>query len=145
MAPSAYAQTQCSEVSESIIKTSNNVGQESMRKATGEILGFSSLNTVDDLSEMMTKAREAQIEWAKKPVKERASIIRKASAYIAKKCDELARTISDDNGKTRVDEESFWMLYMRTFKRIKKTWGYLCKDFPRSVAILDFGILIDDF
>lgn len=51
----------------------------------------------------MKRARVAQIEWAKKPVKERAAIIRKASAYITKNCDELARTISDDNGKTRVD------------------------------------------
>lgn len=103
MTLSAYAQVQNIESVENISKTSENVGQESIKKATGEIIGFSSLNTVEELGEIMKRARVAQIDWAKKPVKERAAIIRKASAYITKNCDELARTISDDNGKTRVD------------------------------------------
>lgn len=103
MTLSVSAQAQDSQHSEIIKNKVKDVGHESIKKATGEILGFSSLNTVEELEEIMKRARIAQIEWAKKPIKERAAIIRKASAYITKNCDELARTISDDNGKTRVD------------------------------------------
>lgn len=103
MPASINAQVQSVELFENKNKSSEQNGFESINKATGEILGLSSVNSVEELEAIVRKARVAQVEWAKRPVKERAGIIRKASAFITKNCDAIARTISDDNGKTRVD------------------------------------------
>lgn len=103
MSPASQNQAVNEETPVSINKPGADNGQESIKKATGEILGFSAINSVDELEEVMKKARIAQAEWMKKPVSERAAIIKKAGPFITKNCDSLARTISDDNGKTRVD------------------------------------------
>jgi len=44
----------------------------SINPATGEILGYSYLNSIEDLKAAVKEAREAQKEWEKIPVKERA-------------------------------------------------------------------------
>ena len=60
-------------------------------------------NTVGDLRRAIEKARQAQKEWAKVPVKQRAKMIMKVRGYIIDHMDELAECICRDNGKTRVD------------------------------------------
>ncbi|MDY6906487.1 MAG: aldehyde dehydrogenase family protein [Thermodesulfobacteriota bacterium] len=72
-------------------------------KATGEIIGYSPMTSVEALEEIIAKAREAQRLWAKTPVKKRAAMIRKMTREIVRQCDTLTVTIARDNGKTRVD------------------------------------------
>ncbi|PIE74856.1 MAG: benzaldehyde dehydrogenase [Deltaproteobacteria bacterium] len=74
-----------------------------VKKATGEVIGKSLLNSVDDVREIVRLSRSAQKEWVKISVKERARIIKKTGQYICNNCDLLASKISDDNGKTRID------------------------------------------
>lgn len=81
----------------------NGAKMESFHKATGELIGNHPLNSVEDVYDVIKKARTAQEEWGGFSVSKRASIIKKLSTYISKNCDELAKIISDDNGKTRVD------------------------------------------
>jgi len=52
---------------------------------------------------MIEKARQAQPLWAAIPIKERVISIRKIRDFITENIDRIAKTISQENGKTRVD------------------------------------------
>ena len=71
--------------------------------ANGEQIGVSPLHTVEELSAAIDRARQAQAAWTLTPVKERAAAIRRVRDLIAQRADELAETISRDNGKTLTD------------------------------------------
>jgi len=71
--------------------------------ATGEVIGYSPVDGPEAVREAVRKAREAQAGWAAVPVAERAAAIRRIRDYLAENADDLAATISRDNGKTRVD------------------------------------------
>ncbi len=75
----------------------------SYNPATGERIGSTPLNTPQDVKDAVARAREAQCEWVTRPISERADLLLKVRAYIVEKAEELAATISADNGKTRVD------------------------------------------
>ena len=75
----------------------------SINPATGEILGYSYLNSIEDLRASIKEAREAQKEWEKIPVKERVKYFKPLTKYLTENADMLAETICKDNGKTRVD------------------------------------------
>jgi succinate-semialdehyde dehydrogenase/glutarate-semialdehyde dehydrogenase len=76
---------------------------ECRNPATGEILGHSALNGVEELKEIIGKARAAQKAWAQRPVKERVYCIGRVQDYLVENADKVAETISKDNGKTRLD------------------------------------------
>ena len=71
--------------------------------ATGEKLGEFDVNTTDDVKYAIRKAREVQPKWASLSAKERASRIMKIREFLVNNVDDLALTISRDNGKTRID------------------------------------------
>ncbi|MCP4748070.1 MAG: aldehyde dehydrogenase family protein [Desulfobacteraceae bacterium] len=71
--------------------------------ATGEILGYSDLNTPQDVIEAVSKARSAQTQWADIPVSKRVRCLKQLKDYLTGHADELADTIARDNGKTRID------------------------------------------
>lgn len=71
--------------------------------ATGETIGEYRVNTIEELNEAVAGARLAQPLWAAMPLKERIRLILKTRRYIVDHLDELAETISRDNGKTRMD------------------------------------------
>ncbi|MGE5397591.1 MAG: aldehyde dehydrogenase family protein [Chitinophagales bacterium] len=72
-------------------------------KASGELIGYSSLHTEENLKRFIKEAKEAQKGWAALSVKKRVSYIRKIRSYLVEHIDEITETISRDNGKTRVD------------------------------------------
>lgn len=86
-------------------ETSESVAEvtASYNPATGERIGSTPLNTLQDVKEAVARARQAQRGWATTPVSERADLLLKVRAYIVERAQELAATISADNGKTRVD------------------------------------------
>ena len=71
--------------------------------ATGEVIGYSALDRLEAVRDAVKKAREAQPQWASRPVRERAAAIRRIRDYLAENADDIAQVISRDNGKTRVD------------------------------------------
>lgn len=56
-----------------------------------------------EIAEAFTRARKAQPGWAALPYRERARMVRRVRDLIVERADEVARTISSDNGKTLVD------------------------------------------
>ena len=71
--------------------------------ATGEVLGRWPLDTLEDFNRYLQDARQAQPAWARTPVKHRVRAMLRVRDYVVEHADELAETISRDNGKTRVD------------------------------------------
>ena len=71
--------------------------------ATGRQIGQSALDRLEDAHRSVQGARAAQGAWAALTVKERVKHLKPLSAYLAAHADELAATISRDNGKTRMD------------------------------------------
>jgi len=71
--------------------------------ATGQPLGRSAVDSVDDLNRCVQRARAAQPGWAETPVRRRAGAMRRVRDYLVEHADELAEIISRDNGKTRLD------------------------------------------
>ncbi|MGC9196160.1 MAG: aldehyde dehydrogenase family protein [Syntrophobacteraceae bacterium] len=71
--------------------------------ATGEKIGEFAVNTVKEVEEAIRRAKIAQPLWNQMPLAQRIKHIRKIRDYIMDHLDEIAQTISQDAGKTRVD------------------------------------------
>lgn len=71
--------------------------------ATGETTGRSALTRVEDVSQIVERARAAQPAWAAVPVAKRARAILRVRDYVAANAGPLAEVICRDNGKTRLD------------------------------------------
>ncbi|MHB8054271.1 MAG: aldehyde dehydrogenase family protein [Candidatus Aminicenantales bacterium] len=75
----------------------------SINPATGEIIGHHPEDRVDDLADLLKKARAAQKAWAATSFKERARRVLSVRDAIVVQADRIAEIISRDNGKTRLD------------------------------------------
>jgi acyl-CoA reductase-like NAD-dependent aldehyde dehydrogenase len=71
--------------------------------ATGEILGYSPLTSVEGLKGVVRRARAAQGAWAATPLEGRLRAITRVRDYVVANAEEIAGVIARDNGKTRVD------------------------------------------
>jgi succinate-semialdehyde dehydrogenase/glutarate-semialdehyde dehydrogenase len=80
-----------------------NTRTTSVNPATGEIIGYSQVNTAEELKELVVNARKAQETWKNISVNDRCKMILKIREYLHSKMDEIVLTISRDNGKTKVD------------------------------------------
>ncbi len=76
---------------------------KSINPATGEIIGYSEVNTNEELKEIIRKARAAQRNWEKVSLDERKKYILKIRDYIIENAEEISSTITKDNGKTLID------------------------------------------
>ena len=72
------------------------------RESVGEIL----VNGQADVEAAIANARDAQREWARMPVAERARIVRGAIDVLVEKREEVVKTIIDETGKTKLDRLS---------------------------------------
>ncbi|MEE3321112.1 MAG: aldehyde dehydrogenase family protein [Pseudomonadota bacterium] len=71
--------------------------------ATGSAVAELKETDLSRLPAIFEKAREAQAIWAAKSFKERARHIQLMREYIVDRADDLARTVSESNGKTLTD------------------------------------------
>ncbi len=71
--------------------------------STGEVLATYPVDSIDDLKEKIKKSREAQKEWKKLSVKARAKRLASIQNYIGEHAEEIAETISADNGKLKIE------------------------------------------
>ena len=76
---------------------------KSINPATGEVIGYSEVNTNEELKEMIRKAKIAQRNWEKVSLKERKKYILRIRDYIVENAEKIASTITIDNGKTLID------------------------------------------
>ena len=76
---------------------------ESRDPATGEVIGTYPLAGAAEVSARIAASRAAQAGWAALPWRDRSARLRKVERLLADRADDIARTISRDNGKTMVD------------------------------------------
>jgi succinate-semialdehyde dehydrogenase/glutarate-semialdehyde dehydrogenase len=75
----------------------------SVNPATGEIIGKTPENTVEELKQAITLARAAQLSWAQFSFKARAHYLLAIRDYIVENVDRISDVISKDTGKTKMD------------------------------------------
>lgn len=68
--------------------------------ATGEELALVPISSKDDLDAAVQAAKEAFMTWSKTPVPKRARILFKYQQLLVDNWDELARLITQENGKS---------------------------------------------
>lgn len=68
--------------------------------ATNELIDTVPASTLDDVELCVNTAKEAQKEWAKVSISERAKILLRFKDLVYKEREELARLLSDETGKT---------------------------------------------
>ena len=71
--------------------------------ATRESVGEIVVNSQEDVTLAIARARDAQKEWACVPVSDRARIVRGAVDVLVEKRNEVSKTIVDETGKTRLE------------------------------------------
>ncbi|UCD32381.1 MAG: aldehyde dehydrogenase family protein, partial [Desulfobacterales bacterium] len=71
--------------------------------ATGEVIGYSPVTSVNAVKRVIGTARAAQKHWSRLAVEQRAACLFRIRDYIVTQADEIAEIIWQDNGKTRVD------------------------------------------
>jgi acyl-CoA reductase-like NAD-dependent aldehyde dehydrogenase len=100
----------------------------SVNPATGEIIGKTPENTVEDLERAVALAKAAQREWARFSFPDRAQCLFAIRDYIVENADKISEVISRDSGKTKMDALSTEVLsaslaitfYAKNAKKILK-------------------------
>jgi len=75
----------------------------SINPATGEIIGKTPENTVEELRQAIALAKAAQLPWAKLSFHVRAHYLLAIRDYIVENADRISDIISKDTGKTKMD------------------------------------------
>jgi aldehyde dehydrogenase (NAD+) len=73
---------------------------ENTNPATGEVIGHFASATADDTKRAIAAAKDALTKWGNLPGPNRGAILDKASQIIAARADELAETLTREEGKT---------------------------------------------
>jgi len=100
----------------------------SYNPATGEKIGETPLNTVEELKEAVARAKSAQIKWGSFSFDKRRDCLLKMRDYISSNADRFSETIAKDSGKTIFDALSTEVMpsvlavnyYAKNAKRILK-------------------------
>ena len=75
----------------------------SINPATGEIIGYTPENTVEELEHAVAQAKIAQPAWAKLNFEQRAKYLFRIRDYIVDHTDYIVDVIAQDTGKTKMD------------------------------------------
>jgi succinate-semialdehyde dehydrogenase/glutarate-semialdehyde dehydrogenase len=109
--------------------------------ATGEILGYSPLTSLQELEQIISQAKVAQKSWSKLDPRERVTHMLRVRDYLVQHAEKISEVISKDNGKTRVDALATEVLpaamavdyYSKHAKKFLKT-RYIC---PGNILLLN--------
>jgi succinate-semialdehyde dehydrogenase/glutarate-semialdehyde dehydrogenase len=116
----------------------------SINPATGKTIGYSSLDTVEELERAVALAKIAQHDWAKLSFNKRLKYLFRIRKYIVENTDRIADVISKDSGKTKMDALSTEVLpitmaityYANNAKKVLKRkqlrWGSILTINKRS-------------
>lgn len=81
----------------------DNEQTQSVNPATGEIIGHSKIHSLEELNNIVERARQAQINWEVESVERRRKKILKVRDFIVENADRIAEIITRDNGKVKID------------------------------------------
>lgn len=76
---------------------------KSTNPATGKVIGYTPIDTVEELERAIALAKIAQHEWSKLSFNKRAKYLLRIRRYIVENTDYIAGVISKNTGKTKVD------------------------------------------
>src|SRR5687768_4615771 len=76
----------------------------------------------------MARVRSAAPRWAETPIAERCKKLQRVSAVIARRMDEIAQIVSQENGKVRVEA------LVHDVGPTLLTMNYFCENAPRILA-----------
>ena len=76
---------------------------ESFNPATGELLGTVEVTQPDAVEAIAEEAARVQQGWALTPLAERLAVLRRASQWVLRHKEDLARKLTDENGKTLLE------------------------------------------
>ncbi|TXT55050.1 MAG: Succinate-semialdehyde dehydrogenase (NAD(P)+) [Promethearchaeota archaeon] len=71
--------------------------------ATTELVGEAEIVRAEDLPNIIERAKEAQRIWKDTPIKQRKRFLKKTMDYISANMDDIAKTIHNETGKTRIE------------------------------------------
>ncbi|NOU94129.1 CoA-acylating methylmalonate-semialdehyde dehydrogenase [Paenibacillus sp. LMG 31456] len=100
--------------------------------ATEEPLAYVPLSSAEDVQLAVSAANEAFLEWSKVPVPRRARILFKYQNILIQHWDELARLITQENGKS----------YSEAYGEVQR--GIECVEFACGVPTLMMGSVLPD-
>lgn len=115
-----------------LVESRSEVKEAVPNPATGEILAEVPISNKDDVAEAVQVAKEAFKTWSKTPVPKRARILFKYQQLITENHEELARLITQENGKNL--EEA----------RGEVQRGLECVEFAAGAPSLMMGSLLPD-
>jgi succinate-semialdehyde dehydrogenase/glutarate-semialdehyde dehydrogenase len=81
----------------------DNKQTQSINPATGKIIGHSKIHSLEELNNIVERARQAQINWEVESVERRRKKILKVRDFIVENADRIAEIITRDNGKVKID------------------------------------------
>jgi acyl-CoA reductase-like NAD-dependent aldehyde dehydrogenase len=85
---------------EKVISSSGSTFRDVNPADTDEVLAEFPMLTRDDVARAIDFAREAQLRWASTPAPERGRILLRAAQVVENEAEELARTLTREEGKT---------------------------------------------
>lgn len=91
------------QIASPFLNVPNGKSAEALNPATGDSLGQVPYTPHDQYASIFKRARQAQRIWAEVGNARRKRCLRKMRDYIRDHADDLARRVSDNNGKTRMD------------------------------------------
>ncbi len=72
-------------------------------KSTGDRIATLSIDGPTDVEKSVARARRAQVDWAKRTVRERARLLKRARKTLVRSRDEILELLERETGKTRFD------------------------------------------
>ncbi len=85
------------------IKISGSTAIQCYAPATGQLLGLINPVTPDGIDRAISKATEAQLEWARTSFSQRRRVLKTLLKFVLDNQETIARVACLDSGKTRVD------------------------------------------
>jgi succinate-semialdehyde dehydrogenase/glutarate-semialdehyde dehydrogenase len=108
--------------------------------ATGEVIAELVDATVDDALSALDAAAAAQQSWAATPARQRAEILRRAFDLLTARCEEVARTITAEMGKSLAEsrgEVAYGAEFLRWFSEEASRIGGRTTETPEGTARVD--------
>lgn len=91
------------ELEEPTVKVSGSTAIQCYAPATGQLLAHINPTTPDGIDRIVSKASEAQLQWARTTFVQRRRVLRTLLKYVLDNQETIARVACLDSGKTRID------------------------------------------
>ncbi len=109
---------------------------KSINPATLEVNAEIAATPLESVAGIVEQARKAQEKWARVPLEKRIELLQRAREYVISNIDEMARVITQDNGKTIFESMNAEIMAMLdTVEFVSKNASKILGDEPLKNAI----------